>query len=220
MANLTDILAKPVAKWKTTFSKKPEKMVSYLARYELKDYFQQEVPEGKRHELRESLEEKVGSTLKKYDKELGLSPRKGLSKAAMGLATINDLYAYVSNVPLANVTGLGYALFAIKTVTEIPAMWRYVTKAQTWYGATGDITRHLLLKPLRYLLPVVGPMLESGAFERMVRRRVLKEVKYDFIKEHGNYKNFADKLKQAAKQPVGETIKFPSQAKIPERAAA
>ena len=75
-------------------------------------------------------------------------------------------------------------------------------KSHDWYGAI----KHYALKPINYLLPLIGPALEAGSFERMVKKRVLKEAKYDFIKDNGDYKTFEEKLKIKLKKPLREVV--------------
>jgi len=203
---LEDYLHNAVGRLRASFSSSRSGFINYLTKYDLKDYFSPDVPEAQRAQFRNSLEKKLDEHLARYDKELNGLGRKIVSKGTMGLAVANDLYAYVSNVPIANVTGLGYALFAIKTLAEIPALYQYAKKSGDWYGA---IT-HLLLKPVRYLIPVIGPALESGAFERMVRKRVMKEVALDFIREHGEYQPLKDRVqKHLASTTVGDAIYRP-----------
>lgn len=209
---LVDYLSKAVARTRASFSGNRDKMVGYLMKYELPTYFN-DLPADKRAGLQGALEQRVDAALTKYDKELGGILRKGVSKGSMGLAIANDVYAYISNAPLQNITGLGYALFGIKTAAEIPALYRYLKKSHDWYGAIS----HMVLKPLRYLIPIVGPALESGAFERMVRKRVMNEAKSEFIKEYGNYVPFEDHLKEQLKVPASDVIYMPP---VPNTAAA
>ncbi len=202
---LTDYLEREVAKTKVSFSDNKDKFRDYLIGYELRDYFGDEVPEEEKDRLRSSLEQKLDSKLDHYHTELEGIVRRTASKGTMGLAILNDLSAYVSNIPILNVTGFGYALFALKTAAEAPALRRYWQKTHDWYGAA-DLGGYMLMKPARYLLPGIGAYLEAGAFERMVRKRVLKEVKAEFIKEHGKYQEFEERLKDKLKQPVHTTI--------------
>ena len=195
---LVDYIKQGAARTKTSFSRDKGKFADYLMTHELKNYFSDDVPEDQRVKLKGELEARIDTAMAKYDKELHGFARKAGSKGTMGLAVANDIYAYVSNVPIANVTGLGYALFAIKTAVELPAMYRYLKKSHDWYGAL----KHNLLKPARYLLPVFGAALESGAFERMVRKTVMKEAKHSFIKDFGDYVGFEDQIKNKLKQPL------------------
>ncbi|MFA5992626.1 MAG: hypothetical protein WC796_02900 [Candidatus Pacearchaeota archaeon] len=196
---IEDYLSSAVSKSKASFSSDRGKWVNYLVDHELGNYFSGASDE-ERQKMRNGLERIVDTTAEKYHDELGGIARKGVSKGTMGLAVLNDLYAYVSNVPIANVTGLGYALFALKTAAEVPALYRYLKKSGDWYGEA----EHLALKPLRYLLPVIGPALESGAFERMVRRNIMNEARLGFIKEFGNYVSIEDRVKERLKTSVSD----------------
>jgi hypothetical protein len=202
LKNLVDYVEREVNKTKASFNGSRDSIGSYITKYELGDYFGDKVPEEEKSRLKSSLEEKINDKFEKYREELDGILRKTGSKGTMGLAIVNDLFAYVSNVPLWNVTGLGYSLFALKTIIEAPALRRYLKKSHDWYG----MGEHLLLKPIRYLLPVIGGYLEAGAFERMIRKRIINEVKADFIKEHGSYQSFEERIRSRLKQPVNKTI--------------
>ena len=196
--NLVDYIEREAAKSRVSFSRDRGKFMDYLMKYDLKNYFKQDMPKEQRELLRKSLEDKLDYQFDRYDKELGGIVRKTASKGTMGLVVLNDLYTYVSNNPIANATGFAYAMFALKSAAELPALYRYIRKSHDYYGAI----KHLLLKPVRYILPIIGPLLESGSFERMVRKRILREVSSEFIKEHGNYINFEEKFREKLKQPI------------------
>jgi len=93
------------------------------------------------------------------------------SDVPMMLVVVNDVYGYASRVPLLNVTGVGYALFVVKTVVELPWLVRYVVRSHDFLWSA----LFVLLKPVRFVIPVIGPILEAHAFGRMVRRRMLAE---------------------------------------------
>ncbi len=200
--SLIDAISKHVKKTRTVLGTNRDSFRDYLIEYELRDYFDNASPADKER-LKSGLEGKLDFALNRYDKELGgWIGRKGISKTAMGLAIANDVYGYISNVPFANVSGLAYGLFAIKSIAEIPALYRYVKKSHDWYGAL----THTLLKPVRYLLPVIGPALESGAFDRMIRRRVLNESKEEFIKEFGKYSSLSERINAVARVPIADIL--------------
>jgi len=190
---------------KASMSKDRAKTVQYLKDYKLKSYFADNVPEDEKKRRESFLERIVDENFKRYEGELGGVARKGTTRGAMGLAMLNDAAAYVSNIPLANVTGLSYALFAAKTAAEIPAMHRYLKKSHDWYGAIG----HYLMKPINYLLPIIGGAIEAGAFERMVRKHAGVEASVDFIKEFGDYIPFNERVRSKMKKPLGEAIEMP-----------
>lgn len=202
---LDDHLLKYINRTKSTLSTNKDNFMDYLMKYELKSYFSDSIPENEKSRLKSKLEEKLKGSLDKYDSELGGLVRKAGSKGSMGFAVLNDLSSYLSNVPTFGVDLLSLYLFGAKTIAEIPSLVNYLKKSKDWYG----VTTHLGLKPARYLMPVVGPALESGAFDRMVRKRVLKESKYGFIKDVGDYESFENRFNNKLKQPISNIIDFP-----------
>lgn len=195
---LVDIVEKAAASTRVHFSSDKDKWKNYLVKYDLKDYFPDDLSENERKRREGILEKKLYGVSEDYKKEIGGLGRKAASKGTMGLAVVNDIYSYVSSVPFSNVSTLAYALFGIKTLTEIPAAIRYLRKSHDWYGEI----KHFALKPVRYLIPIVGPALESGAFDRMVNKRIRKEVKREFIREVGNYVPLEERVKQKLKKPL------------------
>jgi len=204
---LTDYLTKTADGIKTNASFTKQNITDYLMGHDrkLKKYFSGDIPDEEKEKLRGNLEKRVDNLLDKYIDELRGFARKATTRGAMGLAIVNDLSGYISNVPFANVSGFAYTLFAIKTAAEIPAMYRYFKKSHDWYGALA----HYIMKPIKYLIPVIGPAWEAGSFEKMVRKRVLKEAKYGFIKENGDYQTFEDKIKEKLKTPIKEVSERP-----------
>lgn len=175
-------LEKILAKLKVDFLPPSKKRLQdYVQTYELKNYFGEGVEEKYQATFREGLERITGEVVDRYSTELRSLVRTPIAKGTMALAVINDLAAYVTATPFSGVAKLGFDLFVGKTATEIAAMRRYTRKSGD-YGAYG---RHLLLKVPRYLLPVIGPALESGAFERMVKRRIRKEITNRFREQYG-----------------------------------
>ena len=179
-----------------------EDVSDYLIRKDLKKYFSDDIPEGEKEKLRGDLEKRLENTIEKYQDELKGFARKTATRGSMGIALINDLSGYLTNVPFANVSGFAYALFALKTAAELPALYRYMKKSHDWYGAT----KHIALKPVNYLIPIIGPALEAGSFERMIKKKVISEAKYGFIKEHGDYVSFEEKIKEKLKTPIKEVL--------------
>ena len=179
-----------------------EDVSDYLIRKDLKKYFSDDIPEGEKEKLRGDLEKRLENTIEKYQDELKGFARKTATRGSMGIALINDLSGYLTNVPFANVSGFAYALFALKTAAELHALYRYMKKSHDWYGAT----KHIALKPVNYLIPIIGPALEAGSFERMIKKKVISEAKYGFIKEHGDYVSFEEKIKEKLKTPIKEVL--------------
>lgn len=205
---LEKYLAQAAEKTLVSITKNKQRAADYLIKYELKDYFGQNIPEQDKERMKSGLEKQLDLAMKKYDAELNGLLRKAGSKGSMWLDVANQIYGYVSKTPVAYVGGLSTALFTGKTLLEVPALYRYAKKSKDWYG----VGNYLALKPLRWLTPVVGPALESGAFERMVMKGIIKEAKYNFIKEHGDYIPVKEKLKT----PLADIIYFPQ----PEKALA
>jgi len=179
-----------------------ERMVDYITNYDLKKYFGEDISEDEKERFKKGLEDISNRTMDRYSTELGGVFRKAASKGIMGLAVFNDLYAYVSKVPIDNVTALGYFLFVAKSIAEVPALWRYVNKSGDWYGAIS----HVLLKPVRYLIPIAGAALESGAFERMVKKGTRKEIVREFVRRYGDYVPIEDRLRDKLKEPLKDNI--------------
>lgn len=150
---------------------------------ELKVYFAQDIPEEQKRQAESKLEAIVERESSKDDKQLHGVVRKVVSWGTMGVAFANEIYAYVSpSVPLRYIAYGNLAMFGIKSLAELPALFMYVLRSKDGYGAL----KLLLMRLVNYLLPVVGPLLEAGAFERMARRRIIKQAKYEFIKQFGS----------------------------------
>jgi hypothetical protein len=188
-------------------------ITDYLSRKNLKKYFSDETPKDVKGRLKDDLERRVENSLEKYRGELEGFARKSATRGTMALAIVNDLSGYLSNVPFANVSGLAYSLFAVKTAVELPAMYRYLKKSHDWYGALG----HYVMKPVKYLIPIIGPAWEAGSFEKLVKKRVMNEVTASFIKQHGDYQSFEDKLKEKLGTPIGSVISRDKQQKNADR---
>lgn len=195
-------LEKLLAKVKTDFLPASKARTrDYVQKYELKDYFGDDVPKEYRDRFSKGLDRITDEVTDKYASELRSLVRTPIGKGAMALAVANDIGAYVTSTPFDNVTALGYALFAAKSLSELPAAARYIRKTKDWYGAL-SVAGHFLLKPLRYILPVIGPALESGAFERMVKRRVRREIVRRFAESYGKYEPLEERLSERVHEPL------------------
>lgn len=200
-------LEKLLAKVKTDFLPASKARTrDYVEKYELKDYFKDDVPQEYRDKFSKGLDRITDEVTDKYASELRSLVRTPIGKTTMALAVANHLRYYADVVPAGNVARLVFDLFTAKTIAEVPALYRYFKKAETWYGGLYDVAKHLVLKPVRYLLPVIGPMLESGAFERMVKRRVRKEVVRRFAESYGKYEPLEERLAQRVKEPLREHV--------------
>ncbi|PIN89205.1 hypothetical protein COU57_06375 [Candidatus Pacearchaeota archaeon CG10_big_fil_rev_8_21_14_0_10_32_14] len=146
------------------------------------------------------LEEYVDSSIQKYDTELhGI--RKVVTKPAMAAAFANDIYSLVSKAPFSNFSAASYILFGAKTLAEIPAVYRYMKKSGDWYGSL----KWALMKPIDYLIPVIGPAIENGLFERIVKKRVMYEAKNRFLKNVGAVSE-TDRVKYGFRQKLGDVL--------------
>ena len=203
---LIDLMKGSLDKTRASISRDPGKTVDYLVDYKLRDYFSDDVPEKERATRRAALERMVGSRFDEAGEILGGAVRKIGSKGAMGAAIANQLYWYASaTVPLAGVTAAVTGLFGAKTAVEAPALKRYWDKTHDLYGV-GEI---LLMKPLNYLLPIVGPMAESGHMERVVRSHAGKSAALDFIKAYGKYEPLEERVDAELKSPIAGRINMP-----------
>lgn len=153
---------------------------SKLADKDLRRYFEG-IPEEERIRRESLLERCVGESIAKYDTELH-GMRKLITKPSMLAAALNDIYSFVSTKPIGNFSVFSYILFGVKTIAEIPAMYRYLKKSHDWYGAL----KWAIMKPIDYIIPVIGPMIESGLFERIVKSRVAYEAKNRFLEAVGS----------------------------------
>jgi len=209
---LEKYLSSAVSRIKASFSSDRKKWADYLEKYELKDYFSPDLSDEQRDELRGKLEKIVQAKTKDYDKILGNTLRKVSTSTTMGVEIANDIYSFVSNtVPLYNSMALRGLLFGLKSVAEIPDLYRYIKKSGDWYGAL----KFIALKPVNYLIPILGEALEAGAFDRMVRKGIMKEAKYEFIKENGEYAKPALVVKSRLKKPLRDAVELPEMAPAP-----
>lgn len=150
-----------------------------------------------------ALESYVSQAVAKYDKELNGMLRKTTTRGSMSLAFLNDIYSLVSNTPFKYTSAVSYALFGVKTLAEVPALYRYMKKSKDWYGAL----QWAAMKPINYLLPFIGPALEAGSFERIVKRRVIYEAEKNFLKAFQNGIG-QNTLKDSMKMKLGDVTDF------------
>jgi len=199
-----------VAKVRTSFSGDPGKWADYLAKYQLSDYFGKD-SDGKVVEKRPGdrslLEEKVNEAAKKYSEGFSGVIRKVAAKGTMGAALAYQVYGLFSNAAIQSIGNATYGLFVLKTLAEAPYLAKYLKKSHDWYGAI----YHNLLKPVRAAIPFIGPAFEAGAFERMVRKRIMYEARNEFLKEVKSYVPLEDRIKESLKKPIGSVLKFPEQ---------
>lgn len=198
--NLEDKVGNWIDRTRKYISRRPEDFSSYLKNGRLREYFEK-IPEEQVRERERILTNCIRTSRDKYQTKLK-GVRKVITKPSMAAAVVNDIYSLISKAPIANFSAVSYVLFGVKTMAELPAMLRYLRKSHDWYGAA----RWALMKPVNYILPIVGPMIESGSFERMVKRRVLYEAQNKFLKEIG-VENEKSKTKRVLKRSIGEFIK-------------
>ncbi len=201
---LEKYLTKAIAETRASFSSNKEKWADYLTKYELKEYFEG-VSEEQKKKLRGTLEKKLEEAKEKFDSELRGIGRKITSKGSMGAMLGADVLSYFTNVGLNTIGNVMYPLYLVKTLSEIPALYKYFKKTKDWYGAL----KHMLLKPVRMVLPFLGAAFEAGSFDRMVRKRIIKEAKYSFLKDIGKYIPITEKIKEKLKKPVFEIVSKP-----------
>ena len=140
---------------------------------------------------RELLEYEVKLACQKYQQVLK-DWKRSLGKAGGVLAIANDIYCYIRKIPFQYLTGVKFLLLGFKTLTELPAFYHYLKESKDVYG----ILKYMIMKPLYYIIPVIGPALDVGAFERMVNYRIALEAKKNFLKRIGKYENLEEKLKE------------------------
>ena len=164
-------------------------------------------PEEEQGRLREALEGIVRTYVTKYQENLRGLGRKVTTGGAAILSVANDIYAAgFSVLPLAWAGAVKAVNMVGSTLAELPALYRYVKKSRDWYGA-GE---HLLLKPVKYLIPFIGPALDLGSFNRMVGRRIRKESKFAFLKEVQGYRPIGKVMRERIHQPIGDAIALPA----------
>ena len=197
-----------VAKVRTSFSGDPSKWADYLAKYQLSDYFEKDSKGNvveKREGDRSLLEEKVNEAAAKYSEGFSRVIRKVASKGAMGAALAYQMFGLFSDSAIQSIGNATYGLFVLKTIAEAPYLAHYLKKSHDWYGAI----YHNLLKPVRAAIPFIGPAFEAGAFERMVRKRIMYEARNEFLKSVESYVPLEDRIKKNLKKPIGSVLKFP-----------
>ncbi|MEI7718823.1 MAG: hypothetical protein WCI72_03060 [archaeon] len=189
-------------KAKASITRNPNDAVDYLIKYELSDYFGKDASAVDRASLRSGLEKTLEESRKKYSDELDGFIRKTGSKGSAMLNMYQQLHGYITGASGWYIAGAGLVLGGIKALWELPSMYKYLKKSHDWYGAM----THYLLTPVRSVLPVVGPALEAGAFERMVMKKVMKEAKYNFIKKYGDYTPASNLAQERMKMKIGDVI--------------
>ncbi len=175
-----------------------ERTREYVKKYELEKYFNDDVSPEYKERFAKGLDKITDEVTDRYSTELRSLVRTPAVKGASAAALLNDISAYAGATPFRNISLLKLYLFGANTIAEVPALARYVKKSKDWYAPL----RHYAMRTLRYFTPIVGPMLESGAFERMVKRRVRKEVTRKFIEKYGDYEPIEKRLREKLKEPL------------------
>jgi len=125
------------------------------------------------------LKECINNSISYYTPYLGML-RQVVTKTAMGLAFATDLYLTLSfspTLPFFHGSSITYVLFSIKCITETPSLIRYLVLSRDWY----NLGQWILLKPINFSVPVVGPLFEAGVFERIVKQRSVYDAKRMFL---------------------------------------
>jgi hypothetical protein len=144
----------------------------------------------KNERYRDLLEYEIKIASQKYEDVLK-DWKKALGKPAGILALANDIYGYIRGIPFPYIIGTKFLLQGFKTLTEIPAIYHYLKESKDVYG----VLKYMIMKPISYILPVVGPALDMGVFERMVKHRIAQEAKRNFLKKIGKYESLEEKIK-------------------------
>lgn len=209
MANLEDrldsdhesLLHGAVRKAREYLGKGPTREDMLLSlKKDLRNYFEN-VDDAERAKRYGKLEAYVDEEIAKYDENLKGLARKIVGRGSMGTAFANDIYSLYSKAPFMNFSAASYVLFGAKTLGEIPAVYKYMKKSHDWYG----LLKFALMKPINYLIPIIGPAIESGSFERMVKDRARYEAKERFLKMVGA-ETGKEKMKRVAKKPLRELV--------------
>lgn len=149
------------------------------------------------------LEAYLDASVAKYDTELhGI--RKAATVPAGAAAFLNDVYSLVSRAPFENFAAGSYVFMGAKALAQVPAVYRYLKKTHDWYGALGA-AEWAGFKTLGFLVPVIGPLLDTGRFEKIVKRRVMYEARNKFLAAIGK-ETETDKIKRHLKHKVGDLI--------------
>ncbi|MBS3083218.1 hypothetical protein J4423_00265 [Candidatus Pacearchaeota archaeon] len=209
MANLEDrldsdkesLLNKAVRKTREYLGSGPTRddMIISLKR-DLKNYFEN-VSDVERARRYSKLESYVDGAIAKYEDNLKGIGRKFVGRGSMVTAFANDIYSLFSKAPFMNFSAASYVLFGAKTLAEVPAVYKYMKKSHDWYG----LLKFAIMKPINYILPIIGPAIESGSFERMVKNRARYEAKDRFLEMVGAETN-KEKMKRVVKKPLREMI--------------
>lgn len=209
MANLEDkldsgnetLLHKAVRKAREYLGNGPtrEDMLISLKK-DLRTHFEG-VDEVERARRYSKLEAYVDGAIAKYDDNLKGIGRKIVGRGSMGTAFANDIYSLYSKAPFMNFSAASYVLFGAKTLAEVPAVVRYMAKSHDWYG----LLKFAVMKPINYLIPILGPAIESGSFERMVKTRARYEAKDRFLEMVGA-ETGKEKMKRIVKKPFRDLV--------------
>ncbi len=171
--------------------------------HQLRKYFDGQ-PEERRVELRQSLEHYVNEGLEKYKKELQGLLRKTGTRGLMGGALANDFMALLSGVSIAGALGIRALLFTGKLFLETPALYRYMKKSRDFYG----LAKYLLIKPVAYMVPFIGPIIETGSLERLAEGGVRRYALGGFFKRIGKYKSVDQRFGESTRESVGKRVNF------------
>ena len=179
-------------------------------RSDLKGHFNN-LDDAERVRREGKLESYVDGAIAKYDESLAGLGRKITGRGSMGTAFVNDIYSMYSKAPFANFSAASYVLFGVKTLAELPAVYKYMKKSHDWYG----LLKFAIMKPINYVIPIIGPAIESGSFDRMVKNRARYEAKERFLEMVGAETN-KEKIKKVVRRPLREALDSLEPQALPE----
>ena len=209
MANLEDkldpnnetLLHKAVRKAREYLGTGPTREDMLLSlKKDLRGHFEN-LDDAERARRYSKLEAYVDGAIARYDDNLKGIGRKLVGRGSMGTAFANDIYSLYSKAPFMNFSAASYVFFGAKTLAEIPAVYKYMKKSHDWYG----LLKFAAMKPINYLIPILGPAIESGSFERMVKTRARYEAKDRFLEMVGA-ETSKDKMKRIVRKPLREIV--------------
>jgi hypothetical protein len=169
---------------------KLEQYITKKVRGDLSHYFKN-ITDPAREKLESTLMYSVGKSVQKYRDMIKDWKLKVANPLGLGVI-VNDIYGFAAGIPVGDILGTKFLLQGAKTLFELPGLYNYFKKEHDLYG----VIKYALMKPVGYLLPVVGPFLERNYLKKMFKNRAVKYAKKMFLKSIGQYESVLDKLKK------------------------
>ncbi|MBR9706349.1 hypothetical protein GOV14_04910 [Candidatus Pacearchaeota archaeon] len=164
--------------------KKKEDMLKYLTDVDLRKYFKG-VPEEKRQEYYNLLSAKLDDSRKKYYSHLGSWQQKAGNIGSVA-TILSDAYQFFgSKIALtgAQYTPLAQLIYLSGAVPEGYGMLKYIKDSKDYSSGL----KWLGLKAAGLAIPLVGPLAGMNAMEKLIKQRMMKEAKNNFLKEIQGY---------------------------------